>query len=422
MSDNHKAIVTKVRTSKHPNADILQLGSCDGFCVVVGLDTRDEELGLYFNEGLQLSPEFAQANDLIRRKDEKGNTCGGLFDSNRKVRVQKLRGVRSEGFWCPLSYLDFTKYDLTKLKEGDLIDSLNGIPICNKFVTRATFAKSESNRKANRSQTKWFPKHFDTKQFRFFADKIPAGSLLSITTKVHGTSQRLGYVQDEKELKWYHKLGLKVGLPLETTEFRYLGGTRNVLLDKLTTGFYSNDFRERASLPFYGKLRRGELVFYEVVGYENGEAPIMPRVYTDKLKDKEIQKRWGTSVVYDYGCPTGQFDIYVYRIALSMPDGHIIDLPWNDVKRRCVQMGIKHVPEEVPVFVYDGNVENLTKLVEELTEKDDPLFTQHPKEGVVVRVDNCTELTCYKSKSFVFKLLEGIIKEDETYVDTEEAA
>jgi hypothetical protein len=66
------AIIAAVRTSKHPNADRLQLGTVAGSTVVVGLETADGEMGIFFPEGLQLSPEYATANDCVRRKLEDG--------------------------------------------------------------------------------------------------------------------------------------------------------------------------------------------------------------------------------------------------------------------------------------------------------------------------------------------------------------
>ena len=45
----------------------------------------------------------------------------------------------------------------------------------------------------------------------------------------------------------------------------------------------------------------------------------------------------------------------------------------------------------------------------------------HLREGVCVRVDDGLNMKVFKHKSFDFKLLEGIIKLDENFVDVEES-
>ena len=89
MSTNNKAVVCRIRTKPHPNADRVQLGDALGFQVVVGLDVEDGTLGIYFPENVCLSKEFAEANpDLMT-----------YFPKNRRVRAQKFRGEISDGFW-----------------------------------------------------------------------------------------------------------------------------------------------------------------------------------------------------------------------------------------------------------------------------------------------------------------------------------
>jgi hypothetical protein len=45
----YSAIVARINTRPFPNADRLLLGTCLGNQVVVGLDTQDDELGVFFN-------------------------------------------------------------------------------------------------------------------------------------------------------------------------------------------------------------------------------------------------------------------------------------------------------------------------------------------------------------------------------------
>ena len=98
----------KVR--KHPNADRLQLADCFGNTVIVSMEYTENQLGVYFPVDGQLSVEFCAANDLVRRKDENGNPCGGYLDpEKRNIKAMKLRGEKSDGLFLPLiSLANFT--------------------------------------------------------------------------------------------------------------------------------------------------------------------------------------------------------------------------------------------------------------------------------------------------------------------------
>lgn len=89
---------------------------------------------MYFPTDGKLGLEFAQKNDLLRRKDENGAPAGGYLDpEKRNIKALKLRGEKSDGLFLPLSCLaSFT--DIKKLQEGDTISVLNGITICEKYV------------------------------------------------------------------------------------------------------------------------------------------------------------------------------------------------------------------------------------------------------------------------------------------------
>lgn len=421
----NNAIIARVKTRPHPDKTVnrIQLGDVLGYQVVVGLDVPDDTLGIFFPEGLQLSEEYANANDLIRRKNpETGAYEGGFFEQNRRVRCQKFRKEKSEGFWSELRSLEFAG-DTSKLKENDQLTEFNGVPLCYKYVTAATTSAGGKNRRSQRGATTMFKKHFDTEQLRFNYDRLEAGQLISISLKIHGTSQRIGYVLDENQLSWWKRWINKVAPIFPTSSWKYLIGSRNVILKGQPGQYHSEEFRIRACEPFVDKLHKGETVFYEVVGYEAVGTPIMGTVSTTHLKDKEITKTYGPQVTYTYGCKNGEFDIYVYRITQTNEDGHTIDLGWNDIKTRCEQLGIKHVPELRPIRVFDGDIDGLKLEITELTaDGPDLIDPSHPKEGIVLRVDSAFNMRCYKQKTFQFGVIEGYIKEDQAYIDAEEVA
>lgn len=421
----YEAIVAVAKVSPHPDPETHSLAVADvlGYTVIVGRDTPEGLLGVYFPTDGQLSAEYAAANDIVRRKDANGNAAGGLFDENRKVRSQTIRKVRSEGYFAPLSSLAFTG-DVSHLKQGDRLTEVNGVPICNKWVAKATRAQGASRAKNVDRKNEWFFKHVDTEQFRFAADLIEPGSMIHITEKLHGTSARHAKIWDKTNVttgRWWWKRTREV----ETIE--NLVGTRNVILGKSTgVGYYGDgdaDFRRKVADTHIDNLHVGEIVYGEIVGYLPSGQAVMGGHDTSALKDKKLLKQYGSVMHYSYGNPVGQNTFYVYRITHTTYDGHQIELPWWQVKARAAELGLLCVPEIEEPYIYTGVVESLKGHVASLLEEPSILDASHIREGVVLRVESPNGRTKFlKSKSFSFGVLEGYQKESDDYVDTEEVA
>lgn len=96
----------------------------------------------------QLSEDFANENNLVRKKDENGNNVGGYLEPDkRNIRALKLRGEKSDGLILPITVL--AKYtDITNLKDGDQITVLDGREICKKYIPQ------NNNNKPHFSNTK----------------------------------------------------------------------------------------------------------------------------------------------------------------------------------------------------------------------------------------------------------------------------
>lgn len=194
------AYVTRIRNlRKHTNADRLLCGECFGNTVIVDLGTEPDQLGVYFPTDGKLGIEFAQKNDLLRRKDQNGNPAGGYLDpEKRNIKALKLRGEKSDGLFLPLSSLkDFT--DISKLKEGDTISILNGVTICEKYIPKANRSHSggiggSRVRKKHDPISPLFTEHSDTEQLAYNLGAFHPGDLIEITLKMHGTSQRTGFL------------------------------------------------------------------------------------------------------------------------------------------------------------------------------------------------------------------------------------
>ena len=236
---------------------------------------------------------------------------------------------------------------------------------------------------------------------------------------IHNTSQRVYYGADERSLLLREKIAKFLGCNINRYKVGHLVGTRRVIISDDSIGFHSDKLREDAAKPFIGKLHPGETVYYEVIGWD-GTTPIMPGSDTNELS-KEEQKKYGKRVEYTYGLPQGEFDIYVYRITISLMDGRQIDLPWESVKKRCQEMHVKHVIECVPPFIFDGDHSKLDKLVEDLCDGDDILYPQIPREGICIRAERYPTCLIVKQKGFTFKVIEGLAV-DQGKLDIEDAS
>lgn len=249
---------------------------------------------------------------------------------------------------------------------------------------------------------------------------------------IHNTSQRYGLVQVERRLPWYERLLKKVRVKIQELEWLALNGTRRVVIDPDRQLYHTYDFREAAIKPFKDTLRKGETIYFEVVGWEKDDTTIMPMADNRKMNDKEFIKRYGDKTIFSYGCKPGTFDVAIYRITLTNEDGFSYDLAWEDVKKRAGELGVRHV-HQIDSFVIrerfgktktdDRDIqEAFFKYIDDLVKGPSIVDPSHIKEGVCIRVENhLQDLKVYKHKSYEFKVLEGIIK-DSGAMDMEESS
>jgi RNA ligase (TIGR02306 family) len=429
----YKATVLRIKNVRpHPNADRVKLATCHGNQVVVGLDVEEGHMGVYFPCDGQLSHEFCHANNLYREAslnkfpDEKG----GMFDANRRVRAQKFRGEISDGFWVPLHQFGFIQVSGLDV-EGFEFDEWCGVHICNKYVNPNTIvaAQQNKNKKAKVAKTSvMFKEHFDTEHFGKYLHEFKNDEQIIITEKLHGTSGRVAHALIDRELTWKDKLAKFIGAKVKDQDWGYLSGTRRVVLEETSgTQYHDPTIREIAFSKFKDNLRKGETVYFEIVGFETTGVSIMPAVDVTKLNDKELLRKYGNLMYYSYGCAPRTCEIYVYRITITNEDGQSVDLSWNDVKSRCSEIGVKYVPEIACMTVNSlgeddrDKQDELFKLVDAYAQGDSLIDNGHLREGVCVRIDQYgIKPKVYKHKSFNFKVLEGIIK-DSGVVDAEEA-
>ena len=451
----YNAYITRIKNlHKCPNADRLQIGECFGNAVIVSMEYEDNQLGIYFPSDGQLSVEFAEANNLLRKKDDAGNSIGGYMDPNkRNVTAIKLRGEKSDGLFLPLTALA-SFGDITTLSEGDRIDNFNGHEICRKYIPvkqhrQGGYSEGNRTRKKKVPVAPLFSEHADTEQLAYNLAAFKPGDEIEITLKMHGTSQRTGYLPTFKGYKrtLWDKITRKEGKPIY--DWGYVSGTRRTVLENYNGGYYGdNAFREQHSKVFEGKLNKGESVYYEVVGFTNTGAPIMGNCDNKKLNDKDFVKQYGDTTVFSYGCDNTTIehipqdfgedyvravrrlssDIYVYRMTMTNEDGFVVEYTPDFMRYRCEQMGVKTVPvfwngkiSEKHLVLYGDNDEIIHKytagewvkcLAEQFYDGPDPIGKTHIREGVVVRIINRPKFCAYKHKNHTFKMLSGIAIDD----------
>ena len=462
---------------EHPNADKLQIATFFGADTCIGLEAQIGDIGVYFPCDGQLSVEFCLNNNLLRKLPDGTDGPGYMDPDKRNVKAIKLRGEKSDGIYLPISCLDycFGEPAAAHFQVGDRLDVVNGHEICTKYIPRHNPSKvrdGNHTRKKKVPIAPLFNEHADTEQLAYNLDAFKPGDEIEITLKMHGTSQRTGYLP---VLKGYTGPGIALDILNRKGIFRfmkptdkmiswaenkanpiydwdYITGTRRTVLDSFNGGFYgSNEFREQYHNFFKNRLQKGEEVFYEVVGFTHTGTSIMAECSNKKMNDKEFIKQYGDTTTFSYGChPDGgyeimcdgvgdsntawvsepQSDIYVYRMTMTNEDGFVVEYTPDFMRYRCEQMGVKCVPvfwKGIVTGGFDhegvayGAGDEAKGIAERFYDGSDPIGKTHIREGVVVRILNRPKFCAYKHKNFAFKCIEGIIKETAEAPDMEEA-
>ena len=138
----YNAILTKIQNIRpHNNADRLDVSSIYWNQVIVSKWTQIWQLWVFFPVDGRLWQNFCTQNDLIRRKDESWNTVWGMFEDNRKIKCQKFRWEKSEGFRVPISHFDYLNYDFSQHDEWYMFNTIWTEKICDKLISAFRFSR-----------------------------------------------------------------------------------------------------------------------------------------------------------------------------------------------------------------------------------------------------------------------------------------
>lgn len=414
------ALVTKLNNlHKDPNSDNLWLADCFNEGVIVGSNMKENELVLYLPTDGEIERWFGDAFTLYR-KNLDGTPQGGYLENSSHIRAIKLRGNQSSGIVISLAHV-YEVFGDQHWEDGDKVNTVNDKEFCRKYIPKRkypqTVAKtSYKGRKAEGVVYPDFAMHIDTAQLAYNLDAFRPGDQLNMTLKMHGTSQRSMNTVAELPNGFFRRLfHMK-----KRTKQAYVLGTRRCVVSEDDGGYYGdNKFR----LPHHESLKPflepGMEVFYEVVGYYglgDGDT-IMPIGDNSKLKDKAFQKQFGKRSIFSYGCEPGESHMWIYRI--TSENGEHEWTP-DEITAWCDEHGFNRVPviDNFEFTTVDDLLKRINDYFEDLA---DPIGKTHVKEGVVIRIVNRRSFTAFKSKTYEFKVLEGIIKETENAPDMEEA-
>jgi hypothetical protein len=214
----------------------------------------------------------------------------------------------------------------------------------------------------------------------------------------------------------------------------YLTGSRRVIKDARPeqSGYYgSDDFRYQATEIVKPFLRKGETIFYEIVGYA-GDSFIMEPGNNTVVGDPDFIKKFGETTEWTYGCIPGQFKIFVYDWKICNEDGTVqYSYPFDYIMERCLETGgilntvpvlhsfsIKH--EDVANYLSSTSktVAELKDLVELETQDKFSTIGNHMREGVCIRIERKGEvLNVLKNKATSFGIIEGYLSADTVNIE-----
>ena len=204
---------------------------------------------------------------------------------------------------------------------------------------------------------------------------------MTVTQKLHGTSTRISWVEIDRPAKWYERLLIKAGVPVNLKEWKFVVGSRRVIKTEGDGNhWYSTDiWSEYAQTHNLAEaLPKGVMVYGELIGWLPDGTPIQ-RGYT-------------------YNLPKGQAALYIYRVVVN---GY--DLSDAAMREFAAQRGLKVVPllasfsRDEGGFLLGEFLETLTDTT--LSDEDEwafiersvPLSPDSPcDEGVVIRAEGIT--------------------------------
>ncbi len=325
----------------HPNADRLEIATIGGASVVVGKGTfKVGEHVIYFPPNMLL-PEDVSTKLGVYKYLRHSTYPGDSGASQCRVGACRLRGVPSFGFAAPASEF-----------KGKL--PLPGTDVSEYF--RAVKYTPPPERKQGGSfpqgfrapECPEFHKYTDIENYYRYRDRIPEGTPVRITEKLHGMNCRVGMIDGV-----------------------YMAGSHNVqrkqpikrgLFAKLLAWLGFKRFKQRTCVYWEALEKVKRLI--DALSISHDKVIIFGEIYGPGVQDM------------DYGVPPGERHFRVFDISLG---GQYLD--WQHVKRFCDLMAVPTVP-----LLYTGpwKSELLAEYTYGPTTVGEPRCAFKDREGIVI--------------------------------------
>ena len=286
----------------HPNADrleICKLENLDWNCVIGKDSFTVGDLALYIPIDSILPEELE--NEIF--KDSKVK-----LDKHR-IRTIKLRKIISQGLVVKPEDIGIFKYKL-----GQDFTSFLGI-LKYEPPEKLPNAYGSCNKVKKMYINSNFNKYTDIENIKNHPSVFEEGEQVYISCKLHGTSFRCGWVENEANTYW-KKIKKFFGL---LPRYEFVWGSRNVQLSspKYEDKFFYDENVYAKTVKAYdlkNRLQHGEVLYGEIIGYS-------------------IQGG------YEYGCIEGETKLYAYDIMINDKW-----LDYEDFRNFCEERSIRPVP------------------------------------------------------------------------------
>lgn len=448
-SKNYTAQVIKlpVKQAVQGLDNLVEVNVFGNSCLI-GKDSPEDQLYLFFPAGCAINEDFLVGNNLYRDSQLNSDpTKKGFFEPNGRVKAIKFRGIISTGFVIPVNslkyiYTDGTDRDwacgsIAQLKEGDQFNEWEGNKVCYKYFVPSQTQSQGKGDKVTKINNKLvdlmvpnqFRFHVETSHLGNNLHRFEQNDIVVITDKWHGSSCILSKVLINRKLSLWQRILNWLGAETPDKEYGYIysSGKPKSNLPKGIEGswtndgvdYYSSNIWKQAFDDYKDALEDGISLYGELVGYTKGGS--------------YIQKG------YDYGCvaplhndgipeiwvdPNNPYYKFViYRITYTKPNGEVIEFSWQQIKDYCTKYNLEYAKE-----FYHGSIKELLKeLYPEFPDNSTPPLEKYtetlfqalqtaynlektcsycrsgvPAEGIVVRIDGKQQFNAFKLKSKLF--------------------
>ena len=360
----------------------------------------------------------------------------GFFNKTGRVRSIRLGGVQSMGYLFTLDELAKYNPNVKDVNLGDLVgedfDTIEGKLFIKAYVPfvpeRRQASKVEKRNKKierfDRMVKGEFSFHYDTSPLPKCIGRLKPSDVVTITSKLHGTSLICGKLHVKTPIKLpFHKWIWNKFVDLTglfkahritdyVIDYGNVTASRTVIKNQyinenVSGGYYGVDIWSEYGNLIYPFLSEGMTIYGEIIGYLTGS-------------DKMIQKN------YDYGCNKGENKLMIYRITTTNEDGTKHEWNVTEVKEWTENLVNEHpeIADRIHVIdlLYHGTLGDLypnisyadhwhENVLEALRnekerfnmEKNDPICKNKvPFEGIVLRIDNDEFAEAFKLKCAKF--------------------